>query len=68
MGTLDDWNHLRQKTEELKKFTMSDFGSYIDGVLSIIDQFIETYQGKVDNQFWNKVMDIEHVGWGRSGR
>ncbi len=71
MGTLDDWKLLRQKTEELKKFSTSDrlsFGGYIDGLLPIIDQFIRTYQGKVDNEFWNKVMDIEHVGGGRSGR
>jgi hypothetical protein len=71
MGTLDDWKLLRQKTEELKKFSTSDrlsFSSYIDGLLPIIDQFIQTYQGKVDNQFWNKVMDIEHVGGGGSGR
>jgi len=71
MGTLDDWKVLRQKTEELKKFAVAsrdNFGSYIDGLLPIIDQFIQTYQGKVDNDFWNKVMDIEHVGGGRSGR
>jgi len=71
MGTLDDWKLLHQKTKELKKFSMSglnSFGSYIDGVLPILDQFIQTYQGKVDNEFWNKVMDIEHVGGGRSGR
>ncbi len=71
MGTLDDWKTLRQKTEGLKKFTVSNcdnFSTYIDGLLPIIDQFIDTYQGKVDNDFWNKVMDIEHVGFGRSGR
>jgi hypothetical protein len=71
MGTLDDWNLLRQKTEKLKNFTTSNqdsFNVYIDGLLPIIDQFIQTYQGKVDAQFWNKVMDIEHVGGGGSGR
>ncbi len=71
MGTLDDWKVLRQKTEELKNFTVpsrNNFGDYIDGLLPIIDQFIQTYQGKVDSDFWNKVMDIEHVGFGRSGR
>lgn len=70
-GTLDDWNNLRNKTEDLKKFTVSDqheFGGYIDGLLPIIDQFIETYQGNVDQEFWNKIMDIEHVGMGRSGK
>lgn len=71
MGTLDDWKLLEHKTGELKKFGMfgeNDFSSYIDGLLPIFDQFIQTYQGKIDNQFWNKVMDIEHVGFGRSGR
>jgi hypothetical protein len=71
MGTLDDWKLLRNKSEQLKKFTMSDpnsFESYINGLLPVIDQFIQTYQGKVDNEFWNKVMDIEHVGFGRSGK
>lgn len=70
-GTLDDWNNLRQKTEELRKLTVSEhdeFGSYIDGLLPIIDQFIQTYQGNVDEEFWNKIMDIEHVGMGRSGK
>jgi len=41
------------------------FDTYIDGFLPILDQFIETYQGNVDHQFWNTVMDIEHVS-GRS--
>jgi hypothetical protein len=66
MGTLDDWKLLRHKIEQLSNFTVpktywdSDFGSYIDGLLPIIDQFIETYQGNVNNQFWNKVMDVNH--------
>lgn len=67
LGTLADWKLLRQKIKELKNFGMSgsnSFSSYIDGVLPIIDQFIETYQGNVDGSFWNKVMDIEHVGLG----
>ena len=63
---LDDWKVLRQKTEQLKNFAIPDqqergFGGYIDGLLPILDQFIETYQGNVDYQFWNTVMDIKHV-------
>lgn len=44
----------------------SSFGTYIDGLLPILDQFIQTYEGNVDHQFWNTVMDIKHVS-GRSG-
>jgi hypothetical protein len=69
MGTLDDWKLLRQKTAELKSFAIpteyrNSFGTYIDGLLPILDQFIETYQGNVDHQFWNTVMDIKHVRGG----
>lgn len=65
MGTLDDWKVLRQKAEQLKNFAILDqgghgFSGYIDGLLPILDQFIETYQGNVDYQFWNTVMDIQH--------
>ena len=71
MGTLDDWKLLRHKTEQLQNFSTSkkdSFASYIEGVLPIIDQFIQTYEGKIDNKFWNKVMDIKHYGGGGSGR
>ena len=64
MGTLEDWNLLRSKTAQLKNFTQPDrdsFSSYIDGLLPILDQFIQTYQGNVDKEFWNKVMDMKHV-------
>lgn len=68
MGTLDDWNLLKEKTNQLKKFSTGNFAEYIDGLLPIIEKFIETYENKVDNEFWNKIMDIEHVGMGRSGK
>ncbi len=66
MGTLDDWKLLRQKTEQLKNFTMSSgrqssFSTYIDGLLPVLDQFIQTYQGNVDEHFWNTIMDIKHI-------
>ncbi len=72
MGTLDDWKILRQKTEQLKSFVLSSnkygggFDTYIDGLLPILERFIQTYQGNIDHQFRNTVMDIKHVS-GRSG-
>ena len=67
MGTLEDWNLLRSKAAQLKNFTQPDedsFSSYIDGLLPILDQFIQTYQENVDNEFWNKVMDMKHIQGG----
>jgi hypothetical protein len=72
MGTLDDWKVLHKKTEQLKSFVLPSnkcrgrFDTYVDGLLPILEQFIQTYQGNVDYQFWNTVMDIEHVS-GESG-
>ncbi|CAF1155903.1 unnamed protein product, partial [Adineta ricciae] len=66
MGTLDDWILLRQKTEQLKAFTTPEdqFSSYVQGLLPILDKFIETYQEQVDNEFWDKIFNVEHVGRG----
>lgn len=68
LGTLDDWKLLQKKIRDLKKFSRDTFESYINAMLPVIDQFIDTYQGNVDREFWNKVMDIEHVGGGKSGK
>lgn len=77
MGTLDDWKLLRKKVEDLKMFTKpssshyspsSDFRVYLDGVLPILDQFIRTYEGDVDNDFWDTIFDYTKVGvYGPSG-
>ena len=66
LGTLDDWLLLQEKTKQLKTFTMlnDEFSTYIDGLLPILNEFIKTYQGKVDNQFWDKIFNVEHIGHG----
>jgi hypothetical protein len=70
LGTLADWQLLRRKAEELKRFTIpskssanhyGNFSAYLDGVLPILDQFISTYQGQVDNDFWDHIFDYTHV-------
>ncbi|UJR11755.1 hypothetical protein I4U23_015936 [Adineta vaga] len=71
LGTLSDWQLLRSKTEKLKSYTLpskssskyqhNDFSGYIDGVLPILDEFIRTYQGQVDNKFWDQIFDYTHV-------
>ncbi|CAF3993686.1 unnamed protein product [Rotaria magnacalcarata] len=58
-GTLGDWQQLRIKTEQLKVFGNNVFCRYIDGILPIFDEFIQTYQGKVNKEFWIKVCDIK---------
>lgn len=61
-GTIDDWYMLRKQVDGLKKFHLNRKCRYfwlthwVDDLLVIIDQFIDTFQGKVDIDFWNKVM------------
>jgi len=71
MGTLDDWKLLKEKVEELKMFTVpppadhssnASFRAYLEGVLPILDQFIQTYEGNVDNDFWDTIFDYTKVG------
>ncbi|CAF1430358.1 unnamed protein product [Adineta steineri] len=50
MGTLNDWQSLRIKTEQLKLFTDEKFHGYLIGVLSIFDQFIETYKEQISQE------------------
>ena len=50
LGTLDDWLTLRKKIEGLKDY---DLVQWVNALLPIIDQFINTYQGQVDLKFWD---------------
>ena len=58
-GTLHDWQSLREKTAQLKSFSTDRFHKYIDGLLPIFEQFIETYKGNVNQSFWSKVCYIK---------
>lgn len=50
LGTLDDWQSLRKKLEGLSQY---DLKEWVDNLLPIIDQFIKTYQGEPDLEFWD---------------
>jgi len=61
MGNLDDWKKLKTKISSLKQYATEENKSwpqYIEGVLEITDQFIETFQGKPNKEFWNKIMNF----------
>ncbi|CAF3874380.1 unnamed protein product [Rotaria sordida] len=62
MGTLFDWKLLKQKTEQLMSYTIKndEFYRYIEDLLPILNEFIKTYQEKVDIDFWNRIIDLKH--------
>ncbi len=63
MGTLEDWQRLRDKTAALAQFTQQKEGDfltkYVTHLLPILDQFVATYQNKVDVSFWNRIVATE---------
>lgn len=65
MGTLEDWQKLRQKTAELIKYSVlgpfDTWTTYVERVVTILDKFVETYQGTVDLEFWNTIVATEAV-------
>jgi len=56
-GTLDDWKSVLAKTQSLVEFDLDGLlKRYVKNVSIILEQFIDTYQGKVDLSFWNKIV------------
>ncbi|RIA94175.1 hypothetical protein C1645_760767 [Glomus cerebriforme] len=54
-GTLKDWLHLQEKVTKLRDLGLNlDF--WLDRLEPVITQFIATYKGNVDEDFWNMVI------------
>ena len=73
IGTLNDWQSLYTKAQQLQTFSNGTFRTYINDVLPIFDEFIKTFQGNVNDNFWIKVCDIKRdtsfrYGGGGSGK
>lgn len=69
MGTLEDWELLRNHLNFLKEYIISPGDKlevYIEKCSKIIDEFINTYNGNVNLSFWNTVAatEIERIGSG----
>jgi hypothetical protein len=55
-GTLSDWKSVLAKTQALTEFDINGkMKRYVLQVSDILSQFIDTYQGKVDLDFWNRI-------------
>lgn len=53
-GTLEDWIKLKEKVKKLNEFTDTT-KKWFSVLEPILDKLIETYQGKIDKNFWNKI-------------
>ncbi len=60
-GTLDDWKKVLLKTSNLIEFDVNGvLKRYIKNVTAVLEKFIDTYEGKVDVDFWQRVINIKY--------
>jgi len=65
-GSLADWENIKERIAHLKSFKvecLTHWSSLLDFVL---DKFIESFKGNVDQDFWSKIAAQE--GWGSGPR
>ena len=59
-GTLEDWIMLKHKLSYLEEYDVDrKLKNYILNLNPILDKFIDTFQNKVDVNFWNRIMNFE---------
>lgn len=63
-GTLEDWERLKDKISFLNKFSDQLLNDWHQMLIPILDNFIDSYQGNVNNNFWQSCAN--HIG-GSSG-
>jgi hypothetical protein len=64
-GTLDDWIQLKTKLQFLSEYDIDNkLKKYILELNPILDCFIDTYQNKVDINYWNRIMDFYSTSLG----
>ena len=55
-GSVEDWQKIKQKLEDLKKYKLE---FWIEKVAPIINKIIETKKGNVDREFWLQMIKIK---------
>jgi len=59
-GCLDDWQNLIAKTDRLVGYDVDgQWRRYIEGIRPILEGLLSTYQGNVDVDWWNRIMNME---------
>jgi hypothetical protein len=61
-GTIDDWNSIRKRLVALKKF--NTIVHWIDNIECIINQIVESIEGKHNMTFWNNMVKVHGASGG----
>ena len=61
-GSRDDWVSLRQRSEALRSFMTKDFAKvWLSVLLPILDEFIKSYDGKVNYGSWQTMVKFRET-------
>lgn len=68
-GVRDDWVKLIKKTENLTQYDVdTKLTKYVQCILTILRKFLDTWDGNVDINFWNRIMATEEKRIGSGGQ
>ncbi|CAI2187189.1 12307_t:CDS:1, partial [Funneliformis geosporum] len=62
-GTLEDWEKVQEKVIQLRQLNL-DLDFWLDRLEPVICKLIETYKGKIDEEFWARIASNESFGSG----
>ena len=57
-GTLEDWEKILKKTKDLSKYNLKE---WVENLEPILLKNIETKKGKIDKDFWKKILYPEKI-------
>jgi len=71
-GSLDDWKQLVEKARHLYSFKKRDLDNWADLLIPVLEKFVDAYQNRIDEKFWQSVITSKgygsgdqrtHMGW-----
>lgn len=68
LGTLEDWQRIRSRADKLLEYAtgQADLSRWHAILSPVLDEFVLSYQGKVDKDFWNAICNYIPGGSGPS--
>ena len=65
LGKEQDWVALRARAEHLGSLMLPEFRDYwMPKLLPVLDEFVESYKGKVNHGFWQSMVKLRDTGGG----
>lgn len=60
-GTVEDWQQIVERAQALEKYELD---WWINRLVPVLQQFVETAKGNIDTLFWKDIYMVESIGCG----